>query len=339
MSLSTSSFRGLYLKVFSAISLSMVVSLALVRLFGYLNNAGGDTLMTHVNIAREALPEIVGQEEDLVMVFGSSMVGAGFIPHEFDRSLKRKKVKVKSYNFGFGGLNPLFQDYLSRRIGEAFSGSDKRLKLALIEFNPFQTTRRRHERSEPVKDSFITLLASDKELWEIARKDPKWGIGLLNIRYLRDNLSAAMITSGLSKVFRQQRERSGLSKSDPDYKMDENRLSRIHHTDIIDLHFDDELVDAFIRTVHNFQKFSDRVEVILLPKNTKWIKNPPEAMARMEEVLDRIERETGILIRNFQEIDEVTPTMFSDTTHLNHYHGAKVFTRFLARVYAPYLKP
>ncbi len=338
MSLSTSSSRAPNLKIILAIGLAMSVSLALVRLFGYINGVGGDSLMSRVNITREALPEIAAEEKDLVIVFGSSMVGAGFVPHRFDRYLRRKGITVKSFNFGFPGLNPLYQDYLSRRIGEAFADENKRVSLTLIEFNPFQTTRRRHLRSKPAKDSFITLLASDRELWEITLKDPKRGLRMFNIRYLRDNISAEMITSGLGKQFRSRPAQPDLNKSDPDYLMKRDRLRRIHTADIIDLNFDDELVDAFIRIVGNFQKISDKVEVVLLPKNNKWINNPPEARARLHQVLAKIEAETGVAVRNFQELEEVSPKMFSDTTHLNDFLGAKVFTKFLAETYTPLLK-
>jgi hypothetical protein len=117
-----------------------------------------------------------------------------------------------------------------------------------------------------------------------------------------------------------------------------DRLSRIETADIEELNFDPELVDAFITTVKNLQEIADHVEVVLLPKNTEWIKNPPAALARQEAVLQRIHRETGARIRNFQEIDAVTNQMFGDTTHLNRYQGAAAFTHYLAEEYADILR-
>ena len=88
-------------------------------------------------------------------------------------------------------------------------------------------------------------------------------------------------------------------------------------------------MQAFIRVVKNFQQFSDKVEVVLLPKNTKWIKNTPEAMQRQAEIIKRIQQETGVNIRNYQDRPEVTPEMFSDTTHLARYSGDIAFTQML----------
>jgi hypothetical protein len=59
----------------------------------------------------------------------------------------------------------------------------------------------------------------------------------------------------------------------------------------LDLHFDPELVEAFIATV-----------------------------------------------QNFQVIDAVSNDMFSDTTHLDRYHGAVAFTEFLAEQYGELLR-
>ena len=398
MSLSTSNFRAIYLKIFIAISLGMSASMGLVRLFSVANGVGSDTLLTRVMVAKQALPKITAEEKDLTMFFGSSMVGAGFSPRQFDQALKEQGVEIKSFNFGFGGLNPFFQDYLSRRIRDEFNAGDKRLKLALIEFNPFQTTIRRHNRSKSAKDSFVTMLASDKEVWDITLRDPKRGLRMYNIRYLRDNVSAEMVTSHFGKGFLPPRKRSTLEKDEAimerekeiaeelekrleqdypnrvptpwsykwqgggtipqersaetlelsnewyalhrsDFWMDGDRLARTHTADIIDLNFDEELVESFIRIVKNFQSFSDHVEVVLLPKNTQWIQNPPEALARMQTVLDRIERVTGVTIRNCQDLDEMTPEMFGDATHLNRYQGAVAFTNYLINTYSPALKP
>ena len=123
-----------------------------------------------------------------------------------------------------------------------------------------------------------------------------------------------------------------------DYQMTIDRLSRIETADIEELDFDPELVEAFIRVVENFKQIADRVEIILLPKNTEWIKSPPEALARQAEVVRQIEDATGVAVRDFQQIDAITTDMFSDTTHLNRYYGAAAFTAFLAEEYADYLR-
>lgn len=384
--------RGIYLKMLLTILLGMGLSLGIVRIFTAMNDASAESFLGRVLEAQAALPQIAREDEDLVMFFGSSMVQAGFSARQFDRHLAERGVEVKSFNFGFGGLNPLFQDYLSRRIADGFEQNDRRLKLALIEFNPFQTTITRRNGAREAEDSFISLLASPQELWQITRNDPATGIRMANIRYLRDGVSAEMITNFFGQPFRAPRPRTELVEDEAidalrdelggklterfeqdypdfdgsdwyypwqgagtipeersaetrelfqqyyatlrtDYRMDNDLLFRIHTADIIELNFDEELVDAFIRIVQNFQRVSDHVEVVLLPKNTDWIKNPPEAMQRQQRVLDKIVAQTGVTVRNFQVIDPITPDMFSDTTHLARYSGDVVFTEFLAEQY------
>ena len=308
-------------------------------------------------------------------------------------ALAERGAETKSFNFGFGGLNPLFQEIYSRRIREAFEDNDRRLKLALIEFNPFQTTKTRRNRARSAEDSFTAILASPAELMQAVIDDPERGLRMLNIRYLRDGVSAEMITSFFGEPFQARRMRSELPRDEqadaraqelgeelgkrfeaeyPDYKgenwrwewqgggtipeerpadtlalfeeyyevtvtdysQDNDRLSRIHTADIVNLDFDPELVEAFIGIVENFKAISDHVEVVLLPKNTDWIQNPPEALDRMYAVMERIEQETGVKVRNYQEIEPVKNSYFSDTTHLNRYQGAVAFTQFLVDQYA-----
>ena len=121
-------------------------------------------------------------------------------------------------------------------------------------------------------------------------------------------------------------------------RMENDKLNRIACCDIEELHFEPVLVEAYIRMVKNFQQFSDDVEVILLPKNSKWIHNPPEALARMAVVLNRIRDETGVTIRNYQDLEGFTPEMFGDTTHLARYQGDVPFTAHLVEEYAPLLR-
>lgn len=362
-----------------------------------LNDASADTILSRVMEARAALPRIIAEQDDLVMVFGSSMTQAGFSARRFDQHLKENGITVKSFNFGFGGLNPLFQDYLSRRIRESFQEKDRRLKLALLEFNPFQTTTSRYNGAKPVIDSFISVLARPEELMEILYEDPTRGIRLLNIYYLRDSISAQITTNHFGGALRPDRPRSSIPEDEaaaarreelgehfgkaleedyPDYadedwyypwqgagtipeerseetravyieyfetlrtprRLENDRMNRTSCCDITELHFEQVLVESYIRMVQNFQQFSDHVEVILLPKNSDWIQYPPEAVERLAAVLYQIESETGVTIRNFQDIDVITTDMYSDTTHLARYTGDVVFTRFLADEYGPRLR-
>lgn len=389
---STSSSRGIFFKVLLAATLVMGLSMGIVRLTTYLSNASGGKILARVLEARNCLPQIIAERQDLMMFFGSSMVEAAFAPIQFDNELAEKDIELKSFNFGFGGLNPFFQDYLSRRIKESFLAKDRRLKLALIEFTPFQATVTRRLRALPLEDSFLTMLASDQELFDLLLRDPKRGIRVYNIRYLRDSISAEMIThhlgsgllpkqhspspkegrSNIKKLRAFSRKRRELLKKEyPDflysywyypwqggktlpmgqqeirdlyrasysltsnpYYLEKDRLRRIRTADIIDLNFDEVLVDAFIRIVENFKEISDQVEVVLLPRNTAWIVHSSAAQARLQAVLQKIEDSTGVEVKDYQALPEFTPDLFSDTTHLSRYKGDVAFTHFLAEEYA-----
>lgn len=397
MSSSTSSSRAIYGRILFVTLLGMGIALVFVRLFTYANDVSGETILSRVLEAREALPRILAEDDDLVMVFGSSMVQAGFSARHFDAQLRNRGIDgVKSFNFGFGGLNPFFQDYLARRIRDTFEAEDRRLELAVLEFNPFQTTEGRWQGALPVVDSFLILLASPEEIWEITKDDPGRGVLMANIRYLRDGISAQMITHFFGDPLRESRPRSQLPHDEalgerldevgqqlserfdedyPDYvdsdwnydwqgagtilserspgtlelfeeyfsllrnprRMENDELNRISCCDIEELPFEEVLVEAYIRLVKVFQQFSNHVEVILLPRNTDWIVYTPEAQARLDALLDRIRVETGVVVKDFQVIDAITPEMYSDTTHLGRYIGDVPFTDFLVDEYGPIL--
>ncbi len=390
--------RKIFLRIFLTVLLGMGVAMVLVRAFTLTMGAGSQSLLGRVLEAQSALPQILQEEVDLVMVFGSSMVQAGFSPREFDQSMAEQGLEVKSFNFGFGGLNPLFQDYVSRRIAEEFENSNRRLALTVIEFNPFQTTHTRREGAVALEEAYIALLASDKEIFEIFLDDPGKALRMWQIRYLRDGISAEMATTFLwAEPFQAPAAQLDIEEDEaveerlrelfpllderfeaeyPDYdgsdwyypwqgggtvaserapetlelfdeyyelitaehRMVRDRQRRIDRADIEQLRFDPELVEAFIRIVKNFQEISDHVEVIMLPKNTDWIKTSPEAIHRQAEVVAEISEATGISVRDFQVIDAVSNDMFSDTTHLNRYYGASAFTEFLVNEYARLLQ-
>ena len=180
------SSRRLFLGIWITILVGMLVAVIAVRLFALANDAGSQSLLGRVLQAQDAIPQIAAEPNDLVLFFGSSMVEAGFSPREFDRFIEEAGGAVTSFNFGFGGLNPLFQDYLSRRIVERFVAEERRLKLAIIEFNPFQATRARRNLGAALEESYISMLASPGELADITLDDPETGIRMLEIRYLRD---------------------------------------------------------------------------------------------------------------------------------------------------------
>ncbi|MFT6735016.1 MAG: hypothetical protein ACJAS9_003219 [Polaribacter sp.] len=384
--------RIVYAKIIFAIALCASTTVAVMHGFLSVVDAKSGGVFSRTTLARDALTQIINEPNDLVIFYGSSMTRAGFSPRKFDKDLKEKGKNVKSFNFGFGGLNPYFQDFLSRRIKDEFQQQDRKLKLAMIEFNPFQTTKTRWNRAVPVVDSFLSMLANDSELLEIAKQDITRGILLFNIKYLRDNLSSEIITSSVgreifppyqweqfkdseetknarreisnkvNKLFEEdypdlnyqdwmytwqgagtipeERSEKTLKAFDvyypliqTDAQMKNDRLSRIRSADIEELHFEPLLVESFIQTVKNFQQFSNHVEVIMLPRNTKWISNTPEGKKRLVAAIQQIEKATGVKIRDHQNLDIINPSMFRDTTHLARYRGDVIYTDFLVEQY------
>ncbi|MDX1460225.1 MAG: hypothetical protein R3348_04140 [Xanthomonadales bacterium] len=403
MSSSTSSSErqadpGIFRKTLLVILLGMAAALVLLRIVTELSGANKEGILGRVNDAQLALPRIVEQPEDLVMFFGSSMVHAGFSPRMFDRWMAERGITVKSFNFGFGGLNPYFQDYLSRRIRDEFVANDRRLKLAMIEFNPFQTTQTRWRRALPAVDSFLAMLATDAELFEIAKQDLRRGIRLFTIRYLRNDISAEIITAQFARGLQPPPQSSEIEEDEeaaarrdeilealegrfeadyPDFdgsdwywpwqgggtipserspetvqlikdlmhvqltdrRMDNDRMNRILTADIIELRMEETLIQSFINIVENFKQFSDEVEIVVLPRNRDWIDYSPEGWRRLEQTIERIERETGITMMNLINEPSITPDMFSDTTHLGRYTGDIPFTRLIADRVSHRLQP
>ena len=385
--------RRVFVKITLAIVLGMMAAMGLVRLLLDANGANKQGILGRVLQAQAAIPQIIAEPNDLVMFYGSSMTRAGFSPRKFDGDLKAMGKDITSFNFGFGGLNPYYQDLLSRRLAEQFVEQDRKLKLALIEFNPFQTTSTRWNRAKFSLDSFITMLSNDAELWQILQEDLSRGIHLFNIKYIRNHVSAEMVTSYYSReLFPPQRGQrfkddeetvtvrrslgkelnAAFEKDYPNYsgeewyypwrgagtipqersaetlaifdsyyaasqteaRMKNDRLSRIRSADIEELHFEPFLVESFIGIVKNFQRFSDKVEVVMLPKNSRYIHYTPEAKIRLAQAIKQIEQATGIKIKNHQDIKEVNSDMYRDTTHLSRYRGDIAYTDFLVNEYA-----
>ena len=390
---STHEQRVLYLKVSVALILVFVAAMGAIRLFTYANNASAEGIMGRVVEARQALPKIVKEEKPLVMMFGSSMVGAGFSPRQFDREVRELGKDVKSFNFGFGGLNPYFQEILSRRIKEAFDAEGRKMKLVIIEFNPFQASQTRWNGAKPIVDSFMTMLASNEELIEIALDDPERGALLFNIKYIRNDVSAEMISSFFGRQMfsrnramrleepdelREKRRELGrelnelFEKEYPDYvdtqwdyqwqgggtipeersertlqvfkeyyatfqhdTMKQNRrMSRNESSGIESLNFEPLLVESFINLVENFKTISDSVEVVMMPRDHKWIKYTPEVQARLDAAVTQIEKETGLKIHNHQLLESITSEMYRDVTHLTKYEGEVIYTNHLVKEFA-----
>ncbi len=145
----------------------------------------------------EYLPELTRTAEGhaSMMLFGTSMVEAGFTPNEFDRTLAARGLDTLSFNYGVANLNPEFQAYITRRIREHFERENFQLSLALIEFNPFQATVTRKEGSVYTAEQNVAVLASNRELWQKTLEDPASGVRMFGIKHLREGWSAELFSS------------------------------------------------------------------------------------------------------------------------------------------------
>jgi hypothetical protein len=180
--------------------------------FARCNIALVDPLMAGKKRLREALaalPEVAahpgatgdtGETSDTALFFGSSLVWNGFSPEIFDARLDEHGVQLASFNFGFGGLNPEIQLLLARRIRAAFEAEGRRLRLALVEFNPFQSTRARAREDERVRDQHRMMLATPAEIARLALESPDRGARYFTGRYLRNSISPEAVTAAFGGI-------------------------------------------------------------------------------------------------------------------------------------------
>ncbi len=129
-------------------------------------------------------------EKQKAMFLGSSVTQVSFSPYEFDRKLGENGIEMRSYNYGFGGLNPKIQEIFSRQFIQNFKdGNDQeKLDLAIIEFNPFQTTVARKRIDAYIEDRNFSILMTGSQILEMVLNEPTRATRLPVIRYLRQNL-------------------------------------------------------------------------------------------------------------------------------------------------------
>ncbi len=354
--------------------------------------------IVRIKTASRGLPAIAAVSGAKAVIFGSSLVEFAFAPRVFDARLAKSGIEITSYNLGIGNMNPSLQLVLARRLREAFEERDARVDLMLVEFNPFQTTRRRVDANAPFHEAVLSILSSPRELRAEVLRNPERALRMFTIKYLRDGVAAESITSGLgigfgfvaalfgdadaeeepSPEYQQVLEERGelawelfgrVSEEVDDWglaggwqlstrggfplmedltpetvalvarfmanlahpkSLEQDLEQRIRCCDIIDLHFDEGLVSDFIALVQELAPISDRIEVVLMPKNHDWVENPPEALARQRAVLERIERETGVTVRDYQHLPGLAARYYLDATHLTVHEGQPRFSALLA---------
>lgn len=339
------------------------------------------------------LPTFISQNRDrqTLMIFGSSMVQAGFEPYQFDEQMTQRGLDVASINYGVGNLDPEFQKYLTRDVRRKYEAAGQKIDMTLLEFNPFQTTLTRGGFGNITRDQNEAILLTPADLWRITLEDPNRGIRLFTIRYFRNGVSAELLSSvfafandedvsGQEAARRAANTRrsqlrqafqdtlpEGVNVFPPDYsdglrggRIDKRSLSeetltalqdyvasfrdpalmasdqqrRILQGDILELGFDERLIRDFITMVNDLKAVSEKMEVLLLPRNTDWIVYRPEVQQKLDRLMQRISAETGVPVRDFQDHPDITPEMFLDTTHLSFGSGIDAYTKLLAETYA-----
>ncbi len=120
----------------------------------------------------------------IVIVYGSSLVRAGFSPDTFDFEMSKRGFDIVSYNFGFDGLNPEFQHLYAKRIKDEFQKKSREIDTVFIEFNPFQTTLTRKDHDQSMSDQWYANFCTPSELWDITQKDLQKGVRLFGISIL-----------------------------------------------------------------------------------------------------------------------------------------------------------
>lgn len=373
----------------------LFMSIAVVGLYKLL--ASNVPINDRVLGMMDYMPTLIAERSETkqVMVFGTSMVQAGFEPSQFDAYFDERNLDITSYNYGVGNLNPEFQQYVVRHIRRELEAADSKLELALLEFNPFQTTKARDVIGAYTRDQNEAILLSVDDLWDITLDDPDRGMRLFNIRFLREGLSAELITSAIlldsgdsppqssperteALAARRGKQEELLATFEEGYspfsnawdpalrggRVKKNELSeesmdalyayaesfnhpalmepdlqrRIRQGDILGLDFEERLVQAFINMVNDLNAVSEQMEVVLLPRNTDWVTYTPEVQEKLNNLMARVTRETGVPVRDMQDHPDVTPEMFVDTTHLSFASGIDTYTRVLAETYESFLR-
>ena len=178
------------------------------------------------------LPEISNtSERKKVIVYGSSMTQYGFDPLVFDRTTSLLGASTVSYNFGVPNVDPGYQEVMTRRIREFFEDEQTELDLVLVEFNPFQTTMAREARSFISRDQNQAVLFNHSEMWQVVKNDPARGIRLFNIRYLRDGVSAEMLTSFASFMISRRSPSLAFRHAQRDRSVAEERFEQLRNRD------------------------------------------------------------------------------------------------------------
>ena len=200
MSSSTSSSKkvALYTILLTAITLGSATWLVNAFTDSTEKNAGDVFGIQRIRSVVDSLDYIANTKEPSVIVFGSSLIKDGFSPRYYDKALKNQHdIDITSFNLGLGNMKPSYQLLLAKRMKEAYQRSGKKVDLAIIEFNPFLTTKKRENFRPFMTEQVSAVLMSPEEIHNLAFEDTERYARMLSIRYIRNGVSAEAITGGI----------------------------------------------------------------------------------------------------------------------------------------------
>jgi hypothetical protein len=121
-----------------------------------------------------------------------------------------------------------------------------------------------------------------------------------------------------------------------DAKMKESLADFVNMGDVVELRFDEQQLAAFILAVRELQRFSDRVFLLTMPRNERWLQLSAAGARRSRDALERIRRETNVALIDFAEASDFGAGEFCDLIHLTE-AGKQRFSLQLADRLAPLL--
>ncbi|MFI5361373.1 MAG: hypothetical protein ACHQ49_05335 [Elusimicrobiota bacterium] len=260
-----------------------------------------------------SVAELPAGEGAKAVVIGASAAGSGFLPSAFDARLREKGIGLTSFSLTLGGSNPQVLRLVAARVRGACESRRARLRIAIVEL-AMESMAAGYEQRRPVL-LMEALLMSWKDAAALALHSPQAGAEVLALRALGGAGNQEVPTFLLRRLF-------------PDRSTEWLLLSRGGEADAA-APLSEAMMSEFIRAVGDIQAVSDRVYILVSPKNPR-VRATAAEDARDMRARDFIARETGAAVIDLSARGAFTAADFEDPYHLNRAPGAPKFTSLLA---------
>jgi hypothetical protein len=282
----------------------------------------------------ERVSQFAAEANGSALVFGSSVIEGGFDEDVFTRALGPKSGVSRTENMGISGIDPTLQKILAERVASALSQVGTKWELTLIEFSPAFATDARQVNWKEGNLYKRSLLVDFSGWLEALRRSPTDAGKILLYIALGYRSPQAMMNTLSAEVFGPASRSYGLralaTGTDRGEALRRSVEMQAKSADILELHFNEQAIQDFIKGVKALNSVSRRSRILLVPENRAWVEPTPAGKARLAEVLERIRRETGTKIIDYSSNPAFRDEDFFETTHLNPAGKAK-FSRMLAR--------